>query len=165
MCLKASWLQIIGAIMASAASSGFGAEPVPSVLKGGVPSFETPQPASADAWQQQKPELRKRLWRLLGDLPPLFTPKAAVHKREVRDGYTREYFTFDNGVGDTVYGYLLLPAGCERAWTGNPLQSLSWRRLRPGQGRTLCPGFCFVGKQDAGDGSRVGPRGLHRALY
>ena len=99
--------------MVSVASSGSGEEPVPKVLKGGFSSFETPQPASADAWQQHKPELRKRLWRLLGDLPPLFTPKPVVHKREDRDGYTREYFTFDNGVGDTVYGYLLIPDGAK----------------------------------------------------
>ena len=109
--MKGSCLYIIGAIMVSVASPGSCEEPVPNVLKGGFPSFETPPPASADAWQRQKPELRKRLWRLLGDVPPLFTPKAAIHKREVRDGYTREYFTFDNGVGDTVYGYLLVPAG------------------------------------------------------
>ena len=62
---------------------------------------------------QQKPALRKKLWRLLGDLPPLFTPKVTIGKKEVRDGFTRESFTFDNGLGDTVDGYLLIPAGAK----------------------------------------------------
>ncbi|MBU4272295.1 MAG: acetylxylan esterase [Planctomycetes bacterium] len=104
---------IFMASVASAVSSGHSEDSVPPILKGGFPSFKTPRPASADAWERQKPELRKKLWRLLGDLPPPFTPKVTIHKKEVRDGYTREYLTFDNGVGDTVYGYLLIPAGAK----------------------------------------------------
>ncbi len=100
-------------IMAAVASSSYSDDSVPPILKGGFPSFETPRPASADAWERQKPELRKQLRRLLGDLPPPVTPKVTIHKKEVRDGYTREYLTFDNGVGDTVYGYLLIPAGAQ----------------------------------------------------
>lgn len=86
-----------------------GAEPV--ILKGGFRSFQTPLPQSAQQWDAQKIELRKKLWRLLGNMPPLFTPKAKVDKSESHDGYALEHFTFDNGVGDTVYGYILIPAG------------------------------------------------------
>ena len=86
-------------------------ESAPRILKGGFPRFETPLPASATAWEQQKPELRKKLWRLLGDLPPLFTPNAKIDRKESLHGFTREHFTFDNGLGDTVYGYLLIPSG------------------------------------------------------
>lgn len=99
--------------MASLASLGNGDDSVPPILKGGFKSFDTPLPASADAWQQRKPELRKTLWRLLGDLPPLFTPNVTIQNKEARDGYTREYLTYDNGVGDTVYGYLLIPTGAQ----------------------------------------------------
>ncbi len=85
------------------------AEPV--ILKGGFRSFQTPLPRSTQQWDAQKAELRKKLWRLLGDMPPLFTPKPKIDKSESRDGYTLEHFAFDNGVGDTVYGYILIPVG------------------------------------------------------
>ena len=81
------------------------------VLKGGFQSFTTPRPATADQWDKRKSELRKTLKRLLGETPPLFTPEVTIHKREAKDGYTLERFTFDNGVGDRVYGYMLIPAG------------------------------------------------------
>ena len=84
---------------------------VPKVLKGGFRSFETPLPSNKQEWEQRKIELRKTLWRLLGDLPPLFTPEVTIHKKEKRERYTLERFSFDNGVGDTVYGYLLIPEG------------------------------------------------------
>lgn len=82
---------------------------VPALLKGGLAPFETPRPDSSQAWETRKVELRQTLWRLLGDLPPLFTPEVTVHRKESRDGFRLEQFTFDNGVGDTVYGYILLP--------------------------------------------------------
>jgi dienelactone hydrolase len=80
------------------------------VLKGGFRSFQTPQPESATEWEQRKAPLRRKLWELLGDLPPTFAPDATVCDRQPRDGYVLETFTFDNGVGDAVYGYLLIPA-------------------------------------------------------
>lgn len=81
------------------------------ILKGGFKSFVTPVPRTAQAWERRKAVLRKKLWTLFGDLPPLFTPKPKVEQREQRRGYTLERITFDNGVGDTVYGYVLIPAG------------------------------------------------------
>ena len=80
-------------------------------LKGGFKPFETPRPATAREWDKRKADLRKKLWRLLGDMPPLFIPQATIHKRETKNGYILERFTFDNGVGDTIYGYLLVPSG------------------------------------------------------
>jgi dienelactone hydrolase len=84
---------------------------LPEVLKGGFKSFQTPPPESAAAWERQKAELRKRLWRLLGDLPPLVTPQVTLGTKEAHKGYTVDHFTFDNGVGDTVYGWVIVPAG------------------------------------------------------
>ena len=82
----------------------------PGILKGGFQSFSTHKPATAEEWEKRKVQLRKTLWRLLGDIPALFTPEVTIHKKEARNGYTLERFTFDNGVGDTVYGYMLIPA-------------------------------------------------------
>ncbi|NQU24340.1 MAG: acetylxylan esterase [Candidatus Nealsonbacteria bacterium] len=79
-----------------------------------MPPFDTPRPDSSDAWDRRKIELRETLWQLLGDLPPRPVPDVTVRWREERDGYTLEHFTFDNGVGDTVYGYVLIPAGHRR---------------------------------------------------
>jgi len=80
------------------------------MLKGGFQSFTTPRPATVEQWEARKTELRETLMRLLGDLPPLFAPEVVIHNRESRDRYTLERFTFDNGVGDIVYGYMLIPA-------------------------------------------------------
>jgi len=89
----------------------FGDEQGGGFLKGGFRAFDTPKPATAKEWDKRKVKLRKKLWKLLGDMPPLFTPEVTTHKKESRDGYTLERFTFDNGIGDTVYGYILIPAG------------------------------------------------------
>jgi dienelactone hydrolase len=80
------------------------------VLKGGFQSFTTTKPATPAEWNKRKIKLRKTLWKLLGDTPPLFTPKVKIHKKQKKDGYALERFTFDNGIGDTVYGYTLIPA-------------------------------------------------------
>lgn len=83
----------------------------PVVLKGGFPTFRTTVPDSAQEWEKHKVELRKTLWRLLGDMPPIFTPQPQIDSRQHRDGYSLEHFTFDNGIGDTVYGYMMIPDG------------------------------------------------------
>jgi dienelactone hydrolase len=60
-------------------------------------------------WQSQRAEIRRTLHRLLGDIPPAFTPEYDVVQRVERDDYAIETITFQNGLGDTVYVYLLLP--------------------------------------------------------
>ena len=82
----------------------------PSVLAGGFTSFQTPQPKSLQSWTKRRIRLRKKLWRLLGDLPELFTPEVIIQQRKSRNSYKLERFTFDNGVGDMVYGYVLIPS-------------------------------------------------------
>ena len=74
-------------------------------------SFQTPLPKSVSSWKKRRVELRKKLWRLLGDLPGLFTPVPIIEQRLSKDGYTLESFSFDNGIGHTVYGYLMIPSG------------------------------------------------------
>ena len=56
-------------------------------------------------------ETRKRLWQLLGDIPQPFLPDVSVLSKRDEPGYTLEHLSFANGVGDTVYGYMLLPKG------------------------------------------------------
>ena len=84
---------------------------MPAVLKGGFKAFETKLPASAKQWDRRKGQLRKELRELLGEMPDLFTPEVKIDRTQSRDGYTLEHFTFDNGIGDTVYGYVLIPDG------------------------------------------------------
>ena len=54
-------------------------------------------------------KLRARLWQLLGDIPKATIPNVRVMSRSDEIDHIRERFTFENGVGDTVFGYLLLP--------------------------------------------------------
>ncbi len=82
-----------------------------SIFKGGFKPFETLLPRSLDDWQQKRPQIRATLKRCLGEWPELFTPTPTIESRQQRDGYTQERLTFDNGVGDTVYGYMLIPDG------------------------------------------------------
>ncbi|MFC1635558.1 dienelactone hydrolase family protein, partial [Planctomycetota bacterium] len=98
-------------IVLASISSGVSKDLPPAVLEGGFTSFQTPVPRSVQSWEKRKVELRKKLWRLLGDLPELFTPEVVIQQRESREGYKLERFTFDNGIGDTVYGYALVPSG------------------------------------------------------
>jgi dienelactone hydrolase len=86
----------------------------PAVLTGGFTSFQTPLPKTVQSWEKRRVMIRRKLWRLLGDLPELFTPTVTIQERLSKDGYELERFTFDNGIGDTVYGYLLIPAGQKR---------------------------------------------------
>lgn len=64
-----------------------------------------------EGWIAQRDQIRAALWGLLGDLPPIFTPQPEIIERTARDGFHIEKFTFDNGAGATVYGYVLIPAG------------------------------------------------------
>lgn len=73
-----------------------------------VPDFQPP--ATLKTWQAQRPKIRAQLWQLLGELPP--RPKRLAVRtlsREDRGEFFLEKFQFDNGAGDTVPGYLLLP--------------------------------------------------------
>jgi dienelactone hydrolase len=103
-------LAIVPIVLASI-SSGMSKDLPPEVLNGGFTSFQTPLPRSVQSWEKRRAEIRRKLFRLLGDLPELFTPKVTIHEKLPKDGYNLERFTFDNGIGDTVYGYMLIPAG------------------------------------------------------
>jgi dienelactone hydrolase len=60
-------------------------------------------------WNARRVQIRSTLYSLLRNLPPIFTPKPTITASEQRDGYRLEKFTFANGLGDTVYGYTLVP--------------------------------------------------------
>jgi dienelactone hydrolase len=67
-------------------------------------------PASREAWEIKRQEVRTELWRLLGKLPPRpAAPKVETLSREDRGEFVVERFQFDNQAGATVPGYLLLP--------------------------------------------------------
>lgn len=60
-------------------------------------------------WELRKPILRESLWRLLGELPPVFTPDVKILAKVQREGFTLEKFTFENGANATVFGSVLIP--------------------------------------------------------
>ncbi len=73
-----------------------------------TPEFTTP--STWEEWETQREKVRATLVKLLGDFParpPLL--QVTTISREVRDGYILEKFTFENGLGMTVPGYLFLP--------------------------------------------------------
>lgn len=107
--------------------------------------FQTPLPESIEAWERRKAELRATLWRLLGDLPPRFTPRSTIDKREVRTGYILEHFSYDNGVGDTVYGYCLIPAGPPQRRPAILYHHYHGGKYRQGKEEVLIPAFSHMG--------------------
>ena len=58
-------------------------------------------------------ETRQKLWQMLGDIPAPFLPQPSLISKRDQPTYTLEHFSYQNGVGDTVYGYLLLPKGVD----------------------------------------------------
>lgn len=74
-----------------------------------VRPFTVPAPTNAIEWDARKIGLRSKLYALLGELPPLFTPQPNIVDMEVGSGYRLEKFEFRNGLGDLVYGYTLVP--------------------------------------------------------
>lgn len=81
------------------------------LLFGQMEPFVYPMPESSTAWDEEKPILRSKLRRLLGDLPPMFTPKPLVTDVEFYDGFKLEKFHFDNRAGQIVFGYTVIPEG------------------------------------------------------
>ncbi len=73
-----------------------------------APAFESP--SSKAAWENQRREIRKEGWQLLGKLPPRPSkPRVETISREDRGDYAVEKFQFDNDAGATVPGYIILP--------------------------------------------------------
>jgi dienelactone hydrolase len=73
-------------------------------------------------------KIRAQLWDLLGDIPDTFTPKVAIDYTKQIEGISLEHFTFANGVGDTVYGYLLIPNDIEQ-----PAPAILYNHLHGGR--------------------------------
>jgi len=121
------------------------AEELPAELPGAFKTFVTPVPKSSAEWDAQKKPLRETLWKLLGDLPPLFTPSPRIESRTQRAGYTLERFTFDNGVGDTVYGYTMIPAGHTGRGTAILYNHYHGGRYEQGKEELLIPAFKSFG--------------------
>lgn len=93
------------------------ADPVPGVpqdsarwLKSMPPVPALQVPSSVEAWNARRSQIRSQLESLLGDFPARpAVPTVKTLSREDRGQYTLERFTFDNGLGDTVPGVLLIP--------------------------------------------------------
>jgi dienelactone hydrolase len=73
-----------------------------------APQFTAP--ASLEAWEAERKEVRAQLWNLLGRLPKRpRVPSVRVLSREDRGDYFLEKFQFDNEAGSVVPGYVFLP--------------------------------------------------------
>lgn len=68
-----------------------------------------PLPDRLTAWRDEAPSIRYRLEKLLGERPAAFTPEIEITAQRDEDGYRAEEWRFVNGLGDTVYGTLLIP--------------------------------------------------------
>ncbi|MFM8878323.1 MAG: alpha/beta hydrolase family protein [Verrucomicrobiota bacterium] len=74
-----------------------------------APEFSVPP--TRVSWAVRRAEVRAILEGLLGPLPPRpARPEVTTLLREDRSGYRFEKFTFDNGAGATVAGYLFIPS-------------------------------------------------------
>jgi dienelactone hydrolase len=85
-------------------------DPSPRAWLSSVKVPELKLPADAGSWMNQRSEIRATLWKLLGDFPPRpRVPEVAILSRTDHDGYILEKFTFADGLGLSVPGYLFLP--------------------------------------------------------
>jgi dienelactone hydrolase len=84
-------------------------------------------PASLDAWQQQRTQIRAKLNELLGDLPPR-PPVSAfqVISREDKGTYTHETIQFDNGAGEIVKGFVFVPKSATPQSKGPAILYCHW---------------------------------------
>jgi len=77
-------------------------------VEGMTPPFKVS--GHLDEWKTQRRQIRAQLWKLLGELPPPpKSPKVKVLSKQDRGLYVLEKFHFDNGAGEIVPGYFLLP--------------------------------------------------------
>ena len=59
-------------------------------------------------------KVRAQLWDMLGDIPETFTPDIHIDYTKQHEMFQLEHLVFVNGVGDKVYGYLLIPHDLEQ---------------------------------------------------
>jgi dienelactone hydrolase len=105
------WPLLAGALALPMNVSAQAGEPAASRWLAHAPATPPFQlPSTKAAWEEQRQKVRDQLQQLLGRLPPRpKTPPVEVISREDRGDYRLEKFRFDNGAGETVPGYLLLP--------------------------------------------------------
>lgn len=69
-------------------------------------------PSDLAEWRSRQAGIRAELETLLGRLPPRpARPKAVIDRKEDRGQFWAEHFTLDNGAGEQIPGWLLLPKG------------------------------------------------------
>jgi dienelactone hydrolase len=72
-----------------------------------APPFVAPR--TKGEWERQREDIRATVWKLLGQLPPRPKPHVEIISRDDRGDFVVEKFSFDNGAGATVPGYILFP--------------------------------------------------------
>jgi dienelactone hydrolase len=84
-------------------------------------------------------EMRRHIWSLLGDLPPLFTPELHIDTSTAHDACLIHHFTFDNGSGALVYGLLLIPHGLRAPAPAMLVNHLHGHRYDLGKNQLITP--------------------------
>jgi dienelactone hydrolase len=85
-------------------------DPGPQTWLGSAKVPEWKVPAEAGSWPIRRAEIRSTLWKLLGDFPARpRVPVVTILSRTDHEGFVLEKFTFDDGLGLAVPGYLFLP--------------------------------------------------------
>ncbi len=94
---------------------------VPEVFKQmKVPEF--PVPVSGRAWEQSRPEVKKKVVESLGDLPPQpAKPNVHLVSAEIRAGFRLERLRIDNGVDGVMSAMMLIPDGLK-----GPAPTILW---------------------------------------
>ncbi len=120
-----AWAFFAGAIMVPGGRSMEAQDPG-AFREVAAPEF--PRPKTLEEWKSRRPEIRRILWGLLGDLPARPSPaRAEVLSREDRRGYRLEKIALDNGAGSKITSYLLLPDG------GGPFPAILYLHWHAGQ--------------------------------
>jgi dienelactone hydrolase/lysophospholipase L1-like esterase len=94
-------------------------------------------PANAAAWNEQRPTIIRTVRQSLGDLPPRPPPpQARIISRELRQGYTLERVSLENGVDGEVTAILLIPERPKR-----PVPAILWlHSSTPDKTQLIIPG-------------------------
>jgi lysophospholipase L1-like esterase/dienelactone hydrolase len=94
---------------------------VPDVFKNmTVPEF--PLPPSGRAWEQARPDMKKKVVDSLGDLPPRpAKPKAHLVSAEIRPGFRLERLRIDNGIDGVMSALMIVPDGLK-----GPAPTIFW---------------------------------------
>jgi dienelactone hydrolase len=91
------------------------------------------------SWMSERLEMRRHVWSLLGDLPPLFTPELTIDHTTPHEDCLIHHFAFDNGAGAQVYGLLLIPHKLQQPAPAMLVNHVHGHRYALGKNQLITP--------------------------